>query len=572
MSDTVEQIKARLSIVDVVAPYVKLVRAAGNYKARCPFHSERTPSFTLSPDRGTYHCFGCNVGGDMFSFVQAIEGTDFKGALKILADKAGVPLVYGRSDKKDPTDKLYAALEEACLFSENLLTKTHPAYAYLEKRGLTEETIRSFRIGWVPNEWRALATHLRAKGFTDADIESAGLGKRTDKGLYDRFRSRIMFPLCDSAGRVVGFSGRIFAESGDVPADAPKYLNSPETPLYHKSKILYGFDRAKQHIRKLTFSILVEGQMDLVSVHQAGWKNAVAVSGTALTEDHINLLRRMADNVVLALDADKAGVEAARKSALIALAAGMDVKVALLPAGSDPADFILTEGKDAWRSRVRDAKHVVEFLLTALTTQHDEARAYAKAVRQVVLPFIAMIQSPIDRDHFVRMVAGRLGVGEDAVRAEVGGVPSREGTPPLATTASVVEKKRASSPRLRQIYGIVLWQGQAKDPVWDKERIASVLSESVGSGALDSLNTLDEAVKEKLRFEAEEQFAHVKDVAQAIESLFRLVRLDRLRRELSEVRVRLAEAEQTADGTLSDEMLALSTVLTNDIAKIERMR
>ena len=354
--DTVQEVKSRLSIADVVAPYVKLLRAGASFKARCPFHSEKTPSFTVSPERGTYHCFGCNVGGDMFTFVQEMEGVDFKGALKILAEKAGVPLVYSRGEKKDPSDRLYAALEDAARFYEKNIMQDksdlsggHPARVYLEKRGLTSETIESFRIGWADDEWRALATHLREKKYTDAEMEAAGLVKKTEKGFYDRLRSRIIFPLFDSAGRVVGFSGRIFALKGEPPADTAKYINSPETALYHKSKLLYGYDRAKHHIRKLNFSILVEGQMDLVSVHQAGWKNAVAVSGTALTQEHISALMRMSENMVLALDADKAGVEAARRSATVALQMGVDVKVACLPSGSDPADFILKEGIDAWK-------------------------------------------------------------------------------------------------------------------------------------------------------------------------------------------------------------------------------
>src|SRR3989344_2782476 len=392
MSSTVEQVKARLSIIDVVSQYVKLNRAGANHKGRCPFHNEKTPSFMISPDRGTYHCFGCGVGGDIFSFVKEMEGVDFKGALKILAEKVGVPIVYERKGERDATDRMFEALEDAARFFESNLTAGHPARAYLAKRGLTEETIASFRLGWVSDEWRTLTTHLREKKFTDKEIEAAGLAKRTEKGLYDRFRSRIIFPLCDPAGRVVGFSARIFAEKGDPPADAPKYLNSPETPLYNKSRLLYGYDRAKQNIRKLNFSILVEGQMDLITVHQAGWGNAVAVSGTALTHEHISLLMRFSENMVLALDADNAGIEAARRSATAALAAGMDVKVAQLPAGSDPADFILKEGKDAWRASIREARHVVEFLLAALRERHTDDRAYAKAERQTGLPFVAMIK------------------------------------------------------------------------------------------------------------------------------------------------------------------------------------
>ena len=533
--DTVAQIKARLSIVDVVSAYVQLGRAGSTLKAKCPFHNEKSPSFIVSPDRGTYHCFGCNVGGDMFTFVQEIEGVDFKGALKMLAEKAGVPLVYSRGEKKDPVDRLYAALEEAArLLEKNITDSHHPARAYLAKRGLTEETIQSFRLGWVPDEWRTITTHLRDKKFTDKEIEDAGLAKKTEKGLYDRFRSRIMFPLFDSAGRVVGFSGRIFAEKGEPPADAPKYLNSPEGALYHKSKLLYGYDRAKQHIRKLNFSILVEGQMDLVTVHQAGWKNAVAVSGTALTEDHVALLMRMSENIVLALDADKAGVEAARRSALIALARGMDVKVAELPSAKDPADYILSEGVDAWKARIREAKHVVEYLLNALAKQHADPRAYAKAARATVLPFIAMIKSPIDRDHFVQLVAARLSVSEDAVRDEMRGktydVPA---IPEKEEIARMTPKSAMRiSPRLKQACGIVAWQEGASKAVFTKSELLAMLRDSASKKGAELLETLTYEEKRKLSFEAEHVFAHVADVKKEIEGLFRQLKIDRLRAEL----------------------------------------
>lgn len=544
MADTVEQIKSRLSIVDVVSQYVPLGRVGTTLKARCPFHNEKTPSFIVSPDRGTYHCFGCNVGGDMFTFVQEIEGVDFKGALKMLAEKAGVPLMYSRGEKKDPVDKLYTALEETTRFFESNLSAVsptyskHPAMEYLEKRGLSPETIQSFRLGWVSDEWRTLATHLREKKFTDKEIEDAGLVKKTEKGLYDRFRSRIMFPIFDSAGRVVGFSGRIFAEKGEVPEDAPKYLNSPETPLYHKSKLLYGYDRAKQHIRKLNFSILVEGQMDLVSVHQAGWKNTVAVSGTALTEEHVAMLMRMSENIVLALDADKAGVEAARRSAVIALKAGMDVKVAALPSAKDPADYILSEGADAWKARVREAKHVIEYLLDALRSQFKDERAYAKAVRATVLPFVAMIKSPIDRDHFVQIIAARLGVNEEAVREEMRGKYTKMGSGPISTKTKremgpdPIKSPGRISPRLKQACGVVAWQESASKPLFTKSELLAMLRDSASKKGAELVESLTDEEKRKLSFEAEHHFAHVDNVKKEIEGLFRQIKTDRLRAEL----------------------------------------
>ena len=288
MADTVQQIKDRLSIVDVVSQYLKLERSGGSLRARCPFHAERTPSFFVSPERGTYHCFGCNAGGDIFSFVEQIEGLDFKGALKVLAEKAGVPLVYERPEKRDSRDRLFELLETAAIFYASRLNDS--SREYLAKRGITEGTLKSFRVGLAEEAWSAASDYLREKGFSEKEIIETGIAKKGERGMLDKFRNRIMFPIADSAGRIVGFSGRIFpgttspkdlatgqVERTDGGFEPPKYMNSPETPLFHKSQILYGFDRAKQAIRKHNCAVLVEGQLDLLASHQAGWGNTVAV-------------------------------------------------------------------------------------------------------------------------------------------------------------------------------------------------------------------------------------------------------------------------------------------------------
>ncbi|TSC61122.1 MAG: DNA primase, partial [Parcubacteria group bacterium Athens0416_74] len=271
-TDTVQQVKDKLSIVDVVSQYVKLERAGASLRARCPFHAERTPSFHVSPDRGTYHCFGCNVGGDIFTFVQEIEGLDFKGALKILAEKAGVEIVYDKKGVRDDRERLFELLEVATIYYAGKLTEE--AKKYLKERGVEDATMQAFRLGWAGDAWTDASDFLKSKKFSDAELVDAGLAKKSEREsagwrITDKFRNRILFPISDSAGRVVGFSGRIFGEKASP--EAPKYLNSPETPLFHKSRILYGFDRAKVAIRKHNFSILVEGQMDLILSHQAGW-------------------------------------------------------------------------------------------------------------------------------------------------------------------------------------------------------------------------------------------------------------------------------------------------------------
>ncbi|MDZ4284197.1 MAG: DNA primase, partial [Patescibacteria group bacterium] len=418
MSTTTEQIKERLSIADLISGYVKLERAGANFKARCPFHNEKTPSFFVSPSRNTYYCFGCGKSGDVFTFVQEFDGLDFRGALKMLAERTGVVLVDEPRESADERARLFAALESACVFFEQGLGSAPEAREYLLGRGLTEASITHWRIGFVKEGWSTLRDELALQGFRERELEGAGLIKRGERSFYDRFRSRIMFPISDSAGRVVAFSGRIFGQAGQE-GDAAKYLNSPETELFHKSSLLYGFDKAKHTIRTLRCAIVVEGQMDLILSHQAGFTNTVALSGTALTDVQCKLLKRLTDNMIIALDADSAGIAAAGRSATIALGLGMDVKVARLPEGKDPADLI-KESREAWKSAIRSAMHVVEFYLTVLEQRHaTDRRALRREAARVVIPFLAAMSGAIDRAHFISLVAARLALPESAIMEEV---------------------------------------------------------------------------------------------------------------------------------------------------------
>jgi DNA primase len=334
INSPVQQIKERLSIEEVVSSYIKLDRAGVNFKARCPFHNEKTPSFFVSTERNNYYCFGCGAKGDIFTFVEEFEGLDFKSTLKILAEKAGVVLTEFNKEKEGEKDRLYGIIEEATKFFEKNLVENKEVNIYLKNRGLEDKTKKDFRIGFALLDWRKLFDFLKSKNFTDKEIETAGLAKRPDdknKAMYDRFRGRIMFPIADSSGRVIAFSGRIFVDDGK----SAKYLNSPETPIFNKSSVLFGIDKAKDSIRKNDFSILVEGQFDLILSHQAGFKNTVASSGTAMTDslvskeniiNNLGLITRLSKNIVLAYDADKAGISASNRFAKIALYLGMDVK------------------------------------------------------------------------------------------------------------------------------------------------------------------------------------------------------------------------------------------------------
>lgn len=559
MADTVQQIKDRLNIVDVVSQYVKLDRAGQNMRARCPFHAEKTPSFMVSPDRGTYHCFGCGVGGDIFSFVQAIEGVDFKGALKILAEKAGVELVYSKGEKKDDTDRLFEALEATTIFYQSALTDE--AKKYLNDRGVEDATIRTFRLGWAGDAWSDLSDHLRTKKFSEKEIIDAGLAKKGEKGgLTDKFRNRIVFPIMDTAGRVVAFSGRTFGEKAHP--DAPKYLNSPETALYHKSRILYGFDRAKQSIRKHNFAVLVEGQVDLVLSHQAGWGNTVAVSGTAFTVEHAALLKRMSENLVIALDADQAGFKAATRSARAALQSGMQVKVAQLPHGSDPADLISKEGAESWRNVIRGAKDIITFLLDVLAAHAKDAMQLRRSVETIVLPFLADIQSPIAREQYEKEIAHKLGVSVDAVRATAAKTPQPVKEPQAASP----EVRKADAPnRIKQAYGLLLWQESLQKPVIDTDTYARELEGAIGNEVMDELRRLPLDDKETLRFFSEALHTKSGSLQRSANTLLAILRKDRLQAELHVATEALREAEAKGDDSevekLSEDVRTLTTVI-----------
>lgn len=448
-SDTVDKIKSSLSIVDVVTPYVKLTRAGKYWRGLSPFNKEKTPSFYVNVDRNSYYCFSSSQGGDMFSFIQAMEGVDFKGALKILAEKAGVEIVVDAraSESRGKSDRLREMMARAEAYYTSLLTDQNSergstpergstsfgssAYAYALERGLSEETILGWGLGEAPDAWRNLLEELQKKGYTEKELESAGLVKEADgkKGTwYDRFRNRLMFPIRDTAGRTVAFTGRALpaparpavggrqgSQAGEEPA---KYLNSPETDLYKKHEILFGMDKAKDAIRTRGFAILVEGQLDLLLLHQIGFTNTIALSGTALSKEHIALIKRYSDNLMFALDNDRAGLSATAKSALIALSHGMKVKAVAMPVGSDPADLCLQNPKEM-TSKIAEAQNIIEFFLGIILTSAEDEHKRVLAVEKILMPLLRSIQSPMEREHFIGVVARGMGSTPDAVRGSL---------------------------------------------------------------------------------------------------------------------------------------------------------
>ncbi|MCK9578040.1 DNA primase [bacterium] len=426
MKSEVEEIKSRLNIVDVISGYVKLEKAGVNYRACCPFHKEKTPSFFVSPSRQLWHCFGgCNDGGDMFQFIMKIEGIDFPEALKILANKAGVELkkVDFKESKKEKNerDKIGSICELSAKFFEYLLEKTSAgksAKEYLFKRGLAEETIKQWRLGFALSNWNKLSDFLLSKGYTKKELVLAGISIEKDGNkFFDRFRSRIMFPICDINGNVAGFTGRIFGNEGIENA---KYLNTPNTLLYDKSRIIFGLDKAKLAIKEDDFCVLVEGNMDCIASHQAGIKNCVAVSGTALTEFHLNILKRYTNKLVFSFDMDDAGSNATKRGIKMAQDLDFDIKVIPMFGEKDPADIVLYEGADKWRELILQSKPINQFYFESAIKNKDLSKIEnKKKVAKDFLPIIKEMKSNIDQAYWISQLSQVLMIDENDIREEL---------------------------------------------------------------------------------------------------------------------------------------------------------
>jgi len=446
--DAVEDIKSRLSIEDVVGEYVQLKRAGRNFKGLSPFANERSPSFMVSPEKQIWHDFSSSKGGDMFSFVMEMEGIDFRGALELLARKAGIDLEQYRGSKKGGNaklkERLYEVLDVAAKFYQVQFSKHQPAFEYvLGKRQFTKATALEWRLGYSPESGSVLTDYLRSRKYSDDEIQGAGLATQRYRGLGDMFRGRIMIPLQDPQGRVVGFTARLLKDD----PNAPKYINTPQTLLYDKSRHVYGLHLAKDAIRKSKFVVLVEGNLDVIASHQAGVRQVVATAGTALTEYNLKALSRFTGDIRLCFDADKAGVAATERAIPIASKVGVSLSIISIPSGKDP-DELIKQSAETWLEVIDKQQYALDWLITRYQAELDLTTAQGKkALTDVLLPVVRTLSDSVEQDHYMARIAELLAVSRPALDQKL----SQQMAPKVAERKAVPTPKPLDKPHVEYL-------------------------------------------------------------------------------------------------------------------------
>lgn len=416
--DEISQIKERVDIVDIISSYLTLKKAGSNFKANCPFHNEKSPSFMVSPERQTFKCFGCGEGGDVFTFIEKMEGIDFYNALKLLADKTGVKLEksvkYGEKEfKSDRKTRIYEINDWAKRLFHKILVdhpKADKARNYLKNRGMTEKTIAEFEIGYAPNSWDLLINFLISKGYSKEEIFQSGVAVKGNKGeYYDRFRGRIVFPISNVMGSTVAFTSRIIE---DDPKQA-KYINSSESQIYIKGKTIYGLDKAKLSIKEHDLAVFVEGNMDVIACHQAGFKNVIATSGTALTEDQIKIVSRYTSQIAFCFDTDEAGEIAMKKAVKLALKNDINSKIVAIPAPYKDSDEAIKADPKNWSRAIEGSKPALEYWIDLLVKKSPDLSVEArKNIAKEILPVIKSAFSDIEKEYFIKYLSRKISVTE----------------------------------------------------------------------------------------------------------------------------------------------------------------
>lgn len=584
MNNAVQEIKERLKIEDIVSQYTQLKKAGKSFKALCPFHNENTPSFVVSPDRQIAYCFGCNKGGDVFTFIQEMEGLDFVDTLKMLAEKAGVELKEYKTPGNKPRvssdvkEQMFQVYEDTTQFYEQKLWQTEDGAKvldYLRRRGITDESIKTFRLGFSPDSFDATYTALLQKGYTKKFLATAGLvmtKETTVENVYDRFRGRLMFPIKDNLGRIVAFGGRALRKDQD-----PKYLNSPESTIYHKSNVLYGFHQAKPTLKQKKAAIIAEGYFDVIAAHQVGAVNTVAPCGTALAARQLRLLKPFVETVVLAFDNDFAGQEAARRAYEISQSFELSVKMLVIPDGKDPADYVRDHGEDFLKLIEESRPYGEHFYQQLFERYGTDTIAAKKKILEEFLPFFALMTSSIEKDEYVRRLALDLDVREVQIYDEIKSYtlpanhPARMHIDPDLDLSSLQPSKRGGEeillglmmefPRIGKLF---LENVREDDFPDDLKAIYKALADLYNDDGLESatsvVDNFPHEIKEKaalFSLYVSEHYGEMSEVDVESELNALLTRLRGKQRNLRrlELQKKLHQAEKDHDKALSQQLL-----------------
>jgi len=585
-----EKVKQQADIVRLVGDYVRLKKSGQNFLGLCPFHPEKTPSFAVHPTKQIYHCFGCGAGGDVFKFVMEMEKVAFPEALRLVAEKVGVrlPERAPRTPEEATATRLRTALvklhEQAAAFYAEQLTQTKEgrlARAYLNDRGLTDETVQAFGLGYAPGAGDALLRRLRELGARPEALEASGLVNKDERGaLYDRFRRRVLFPIATESGRIVAFGGRALGE------DTPKYMNSPETPIYSKSRVLYNLHRAKEALRKQNYAVLVEGYLDCIGAHTAGVTNVVASCGTSLTPEQVRLLGRSTHNVVVNFDPDAAGVAATERSLNLLLEQGFQVRVLALPAGTDPDSFVQQQGAAAYREKIKESKPYLDYLVERARGEHDWRSQDGKiAALNFLLPYLARVPNKIRRSEWATELAQRLLIDEALIREELRRAAQERRTEiKLRPEAKALVERGPAKPAERRLLQILLdnpairadilkemedagaHRGAGLEKVFDEVLAMAREEKAITSATLaERLPEGERRLVYELAFEEKGQSAGTLEEAR---SCLAAMQRRKLEAELREVQQQIREAERSKDSRVLRDLLARKQKLSKALEEL----
>lgn len=594
----IDEIKSKIDIVELVGSYIKLQKAGQNYRALCPFHSEKKPSFFVSPSRQIWKCFGCGRGGDIFKFIMEIEGVDFKEALKILADRAGVQLKPVNLKEKTERLRILEILELATEFFQTQLEKTKKGNLvkkYLKERGILEKSIEKWRLGYAPNEWDSLSNFLINKGYKIEEIIKSGLAIKKEENkienslkngnipVYDRFRGRIIFPIFDLTSKVIGFGGRILPS--EEQKEVAKYVNTPNTIVYDKSKILYGLDKAKSDIIKKKSCIIVEGYTDTILLHQAGFENSVACSGTALTNFQLKLLSRYTENLLICFDMDSAGELATQRGINLAHQYGFNIKIITLPEKMDPADVILKNPK-LFEKSISEAKNIFDYYFDFAFSKYDPETIEGKReITKFLLPKIKSLKSAVEKDHWIRILSDKLLVSVESLYQDLKNTKIQTEYLPETLNNDEVEKesifqKKDKKQLLQERAISLLLQLKSENKilediteVFNQETFSLFLKENqeIIKFILGLSKKIDPALKEKMDILAleSEVFPENFPKQELKECIFRLKDIN-IREKMNNLSQQIKLAKKQNKNKELEKLLKNFTKLSNELSKITK--